>query len=218
MTNKAVKVTGAQVKDLLTKAVGGIYISRYFDVMTDFYKKFAVTDDGLEITVNDMLTAKIPIQNETEYINFAIGCDISENKDTEDTVYEEWESSTYFEYKFEIANIVICFNVAEKDHSLTWEQFRELVTNEKYINYTVRSIDGGSLYVDVNHCNIDFSDVDDSHFSICSPLSTNIEVDKEIVSAIYNDATESETICYRIEFNNGLSDMTIEVEKNSRVF
>lgn len=218
MTNKAVKVTGAQVKDLLTKAVGGIYISRYFDVMTDFYKKFAVTDDGLEITVNDMLTAKIPIQNETEYINFAIGCDISENKDTEDTIYEEWESSTYFEYKFEIANIVICFNVAEKDHSLTWEQFRELVTNEKYINYTVRSIDGGSLYVDVNHCNIDFSDVDDSHFSICSPLSTNIEVDKEIVSAIYNDATESETICYRIEFNNGLSDMTIEVEKNSRVF
>lgn len=218
MTNKAVKVTGAQVKDLLTKAVGGIYISRYFDVMTDFYKRFAVTDDGLEIAVNDILTAKIPIQNEAEYINFALGCDISESKDTEDTVYEEWESSTYFEYKFEIANIMICFNVTEKDHSLTWEQFRELVTNEKYINYTVKSIDGGSLYVDVNHCNIHFSDVNDSYFSICSPLSTNIEVDKKIVAAIYNDATESEEICYRIEFNNGLSDMTIEAEKDSKVF
>lgn len=218
MTNKAVKVTGAQVKDLLTKAVGGIYISRHFDVMTDFYKKFAVTDDGLEITVNNMLTAKIPIQSEAEYINFAIGCDISHSKDGEDTVYEEWESSTYFEYKFEIANLLICFNVTEKDYSLTWEQFRELVTNEKYVNYTVRSIDGGSLYVDVNHCNIDFSDMDDSYFSIGSPLSTNIEVDKEIVTAIYNTAIEVEEICYQIEFNNGLSDMTIEVEKDSKVF
>ena len=49
MTNKAVKMTGAQVKDLLTRAVGGIYVSRYFDVMTDFYKKYSVTDNGLEI-------------------------------------------------------------------------------------------------------------------------------------------------------------------------
>ena len=79
-------------------------------------------------------------------------------------------------------------------------------------------ISSGSLYVDVNHCNIDFSDMDDSYFCIGSPLSTNIEVDKEIVTAIYNDATETEEICYRIEFNNGLSDMTIEVEKDSRVF
>lgn len=218
MTNKVFKLTGAQVKDLLTKAVGGIYVSRRFNVITDFYKKYAVTDNGLEIVVNDMLTAKVPIQSDAEYINFAVGCDISESEDTEDTVYEEWESSTYFEYKFEIANLMICFNVTEKDHSLTWEQFRELVTNERCVNYTVRSIDGGSLYVDVNHCNIDFSDMNDSYFSIGSPLSTNIEIDKEIVTAIYNDATETEEICYRIEFNNGLSDMTIEVEKGSRVF
>ena len=74
------------------------------------------------------------------------------------------------------------------------------------------------MYVDVNHCNIDFSDTDDSYFSIGSPLSTNIEVDKEIVTAIYNTASDVEEICYQIEFNNGLSDMTIEVEKNSRVF
>lgn len=218
MTNKVVKLTGAQVKDLLAKAVGGIYVSRRFNVMTDFYKKYAVTDNGLEIAVKDMLTAKVPIQSEAEYINFAVGCDISESEDTEDTVYEEWESSTYFEYKFEISNLMICFNVTEKDHSLTWEQFRELVTNERCVNYTVRSIDGGSLYVDVNHCNIDFSDMNDSYFNIGSPLSTNIEIDKEIVTAIYNDATETEEICYRIEFNNGLSDMTIEVEKGSRVF
>ena len=218
MTKKVVKLTGAQVKDLLEKAVGGIYISRYFDVMTDFYNKFEITNDGLEIAVNNMLTAKIPIQNDAEYINFAITCDSLRSKDTEDTVYEEWESSTYFEYKFEIANLMICFNITEKDHNLTWEQFRELVTNEKCINYMVRSIDGGSLYIDVNHCNVHFSDVNDSYFDICSPLSTNIEIDKEIVAAIYNDATESEEICYRIEFNNGLSDVTIEVEKDSTVF
>ena len=159
MTNKATKLTGAQVKELLAKAVGGIYLSRYFDVMTDFYKKFAVTDDGLEITVNDMLTAKIPIQNEAQYINFAVGCDISESKDNEDTVYEEWESSTYFEYKFEIENLMICFNTTEFDRRLTWEQFRELAANEKYVNYTVRSIDGGSLYVDVKNSNIFLSEI-----------------------------------------------------------
>lgn len=217
MTNKATKLTGTQVKELLAKAVGGIYISRYFDVMTDFYKKFAVTDDGLEITVNDMLTAKIPIQNDEEYINFAVGCDISESKDDEDTVYEEWESSTYFEYKFEIENIMICFNITESDRRLTWEQFRELVVNEKYINWTVRSIDGGSLCVDVNHCSIFLSDIHDSYFNICS-LYADMELYKEIVSAVYNDAMDSEDICYRIELNNGMSDITIEVEKGSKVF
>ena len=217
MTNKATKLTGAQVKEILAKAVGGIYLSRYFDVMTDFYKKFAVTDDGLEITVNDMLTAKIPIQNEAQYINFAVGCDISESKDNEDTVYEEWESSTYFEYKFEIENLMICFNTTEFDRRLTWEQFRELAANEKYVNYTVRSIDGGSLYVDVKNSNIFLSDVDDSYFNICS-LYADMEFEYEIVSAIYNDATESEDICYRIELNNGMSDITIEVEKDSKVF
>lgn len=93
MTNKAVKVTGTQVKELLAKAVGGIYLSRYFDVMTDFYNRFAITDDGLEIAVNSMLTAKIPIQDDTEYFNFAVGGDISELEDCEDIPYEEWESS-----------------------------------------------------------------------------------------------------------------------------
>lgn len=72
MSNEAVKVTGTQVKELLAKAVGGIYLSRYFDVMTDFYNRFVVTDDGLEISVNDMLTAKIPIQNDAEYFNYAV--------------------------------------------------------------------------------------------------------------------------------------------------
>lgn len=217
MSNKVVKVTGTQVKELLTKAVGGIYLSRYFDVMTDFYSKFAVTNNGLDIAINDMLTAKIPIQNDAEYFNYAVGCDISETEDCEDMPYEEWESSSYFDYKFEIANYMICFNVAEKDRKLTWEQFKELVANEQYVHYMVQNIDSGSIYIDMNHCDVDFSDVDDSYFTVCS-LFASVEINKEIVDAIYNDATESERICYRLEFNNGMTDMIIEPEQDVKVF
>lgn len=216
MTNEAVKLTGVQVKDLLTKAVDGIYLSRKFEVMTDFYNKFSITNDGLEITINDMLTAKIPIQDDAEYINFAVGCDLSESEN-EDTIYEEWESSTYFGYKFEIANIMISFNVTTiNDCSLTWEQFRELVTNEKYISFGVQNVDGG-LHIDMNHANIYFLNVDDTYFNICSPY-TDIEIDKEIVAAIYNDTTTLKEVYYRIEFNNGMSDLAIEVEKDSKIF
>lgn len=216
MTNKAVKLTGVQVKDLLTKAVDGIYLSRKFEVMTDFYNKFSITNDGLEITVNDMLTAKIPIQDDAEYINFAVGCDLSESEN-EDIIYEEWESSTYFGYKFEIANIMISFNVTTvNDCNLTWEQFRELVTNEKYISFEVQNVDGG-LYIDMNHANIYFLNVDDTYFNICSPYA-DIEIDKEIVAAIYNDTTTLKKVYYRIEFNNGMSDLAIEIEEDSKIF
>lgn len=217
MSNEAVKVTGTQVKELLAKAVGGIYLSRYFDVMTDFYNRFVVTDDGLEISVNDMLTAKIPIQNDAEYFNYAVGCNVSETEDCEDMPYEEWESSSYFDYKFEIANYMICFNVTEKDRKLSWEQFKELAANEQYVNYTVQNIDGGSIYIDMNHCDVHFTDTDDSYFTICS-LFANVEIDKEIVDSIYNDAADSERICYRLEFNNGMPDMTIEPEQDIKVF
>lgn len=217
MTNEAVKVTGTQVKELLGKAVGGIYLSRFFDVMTDFYSRFAVTDEGLEISVNNMLTAKIPIQNDAEYFNYAVGCDISETVYCEDIPYEEWESSSYFNYKFEIADYMICFNVVEEDKKLTWEQFKELVANEQYVHYTVQNIDGGSIYIDMNHCDVHFTDTDDSCFTICS-LFANVEIDKEIVDSIYNNATESENVCYQIKFNNGMSDMTIEPEQDVKVF
>lgn len=217
MGNKAVKVTGAQVKGLLAKVVGGIYLSRYFNVITDFYNKFAVTDDGLEITINDMLTAKIPIPNDTEYFNYAVGCDISESEDSENMPYEEWESSTYFDYKFEIANNMICFNITEQDRKLTWEQFRELAANEQYVRFTVQNIDGGSICVDMSHCEIDFTDVEDSYFTVYS-LFASMEIDKGIVEAVYNNATETGNICYQISFNNGMTDMTIELGKDCKVF
>ena len=112
---------------------------------------------------------------------------------------------------------MICFNVAEKDRRLTWEQFKELAANEQYVHYTVQNIDSGSMYIDMNHCDVDFSDVDDSCFTVCS-LFASVEIDKEIVNAIYNDAIDSERICYRLEFNNGMTDMIIEPEQDVKVF
>ena len=156
-------------------------------------------------------------KNYAEYFNYAVGCNVSETEDCEDMPYEEWESSSYFDYKFEIANYMICFNVTEKDRKLSWEQFKELAANEQYVNYTVQNIDGGSIYIDMNHCDVHFTDTDDSYFTICS-LFANVEIDKEIVDSIYNDAADSERICYRLEFNNGMSDMTIEPEQDIKVF
>lgn len=213
MNREAQKILGTQVKELLSKAVGGIYISRYFDVMTDYYNNFSITDDGLEISVDKTLTAKIPVQDNEEFINYAIS---SENLN-DDVPYEEWEDSSYFDYKFEIANYMVAFNLEEKGNVLTWEQFKELATNEKYVNYTVRNIDSGSMYVDMNQCNIHFLDVDDSYFEVHS-LYASMEIDKSIVDAIYNDSSEAEDVCFRIEFNNGMSDMTIEPETASKVF
>lgn len=213
--SKEVKVfKGTEVKELLAKAVGGVYISRYFDVMTDYYNNFSITDDGLEISVGKMLVAKIPVQDNENYINYAVG---SENLN-DDAPYEEWEDSSYFEYKFEIANYMIAFNLEEKGSVLlTWEQFKELATNEKYVNYTVQNIDGGSMYVDMNQCGIYFDDVDNSYFEVRS-LYASMEIDKSIVVAIYNDSPETEDVCFRIEFNNGMSDMIIEPAKASQVF
>ena len=213
--SKEVKVfKGTQVKELLAKAVGGIYISRHFDVMTDYFNKFTVTNDGLEIVVDKMLTAKIPIQDNEEFVNFSIS---GENFTEDEAHYEEWEGSSYFEYKFEIANYMVAFNLEEKGKVLTWKQFKELATNERCVNYTVQNIDGGSMYVDMNQCNIHFLDVDDSYFEVRS-LYASMEIDKSIVDAIYNDSSEAEEVCFRIEFNNGMSDMTIEPETASKVF
>lgn len=57
MSNEAVKLTGTRVKELLAKAVGGIYVSRGFDkILTDYFEKYGITDKGLEINANDSIT------------------------------------------------------------------------------------------------------------------------------------------------------------------
>ena len=54
MSKEAVKVTGAQVKRLLTRAVGGIYMSRGFhDILTDYSETYIITETALEIKIED---------------------------------------------------------------------------------------------------------------------------------------------------------------------
>lgn len=206
MSREVQKFLGTQVKELLSKAVGGIYIGRIGYTMTDYYDKFKVTDDGLEIAVNDLLTAKIPIPEDQEFINYSIA------GETED---EEWDGSTFFEYRFEICNYIIGFNLTKSEDTLTWEQFNELVVDGN-ISYKVCSIDGYLLYVDMNNCMVRLDDTFDS--IEVSSLYASIEINKSLVGTIYNDAPESESVCYRIEFNNGMSDITIEPERISKVF
>ena len=62
MRGTVIKLTGSQVKELLAKSVDGIYIGRGFgEILTDYFKKFEITDDGLKISVDDFVTLTIPI-------------------------------------------------------------------------------------------------------------------------------------------------------------
>lgn len=206
MSREAQKFLGTQVKELLSKAVGGIYVGRVCNTMTGYYDKFKITDDGLEITVNDLLTAKIPIPEEQEFINYSIA------GETED---EEWDGSTFFEYEFEICNYTIGFNLTKIEDTLTWEQFKELVVDGN-ITYKVCSIDGYLLYVDMNNCLVRLDKTFDN--IEISSLYASIEISKNLVDKIYNDSPESGSVCYRIEFNNGMSDITIEPESVLKAF
>ena len=216
MTNKAVKVTGTQVKELLAKAVGGIYLSKYnyYNAMTDFFpkKSFALTDERLKIEVDSVITVNLPIEAEHQYINYAIGGVGTESDDPD--LEEEWEGSNYFDYNFTICGYTICFNVTDKGTKLTWEQFKELIDSGNYGIFEVRNVDTGSVYINMDDCTID---VNDREIEI-NREGTNTIIDMDIIDSIYNDSNEYGDIYYRFEFNNGMSDMEIEVEYIKRAF
>lgn len=215
MSNKAVKVSGTQVKELLAKASNGIYLSKqcWHNVMTDFLKKeaYEITDAGLKIQADAIITVNLPIQEDKQYINYAIGGTGSETDDSD--LEEEWGSSTYYDYIFDILGHTICFNVADKGTKLTWEQFKELTDSGNYGVFEVKNVDTGSLYIEMNHCTIEVND-----YEIEINNDTNMIIDKNIVDEIYNDSAEYGNICYRLEFNNGMSDMTIEMEYKNKIF
>lgn len=200
--SKVSKFTGTQVKELLAK-VKGIYVAKNItDILTDYFSAsdLVITDDGLEIAVNQFTTIKLPIAEES-YINYAID---GENDD------EEWDGSTYFDYKFYIEGYMICFNVKDKGNTLTLEQLKELVETKRIRAFRAESIDGGSFSISASECIID---VDIESYSPKIELITNdsnIILDSEIINAIYNDSDCADDICYRIEFNNGVPDITIE--------
>lgn len=215
MNKEAVKVTGTQVKELLAKAVGGIYIKKSFchNAITDYLseKSYTITDEGLKIKVNEVTTVNLPIETDNQYINYAIGGVGSESDDPD--LEEEWEDSTYFDYIFNIYGYDICFNVTDKGTELTWEQFKELTDSGNYGIFEARNVDTCSIYISMNYCTID---VDEREIEINN--STNMIIDMDIIDGIYNDSAQDGDICYRFEFNNGTSDMEIEVAYGKKVF
>lgn len=208
MSKKAVKVTGTQMKELMAKAVGGIYVSRGFDgILTDYFEKYGITDKGLEINANDFITLTIPIDEAELHINYAVSGEDSETD-------EEWEGSTYFDYKFCIGGYTVCFNIEDKGTELTLEQFKELVDIGDYAIFEARSVDTCSVYLDINDCTIA---VNDKEIEINSS-NVNAIIDMDIIDAIYNDSADAEEVSYRLEFNNGMSDIVIEIKYGCRLF
>lgn len=149
----------------------------------------------------------IPIDETEQHTNYAIG---GEDLETD----EEWEGSKYFGYKFYIGGYTICFNTEDKETEITWEQFKELVDIGNQRTFEARNVDTCSIYIDVDECTIA---VNDREIEINS-CKVNMIIDMDIVEAIYNDSVEAEEISYRIEFNNGMSDMDIEIEFGRRLF
>ncbi len=216
MTNKAVKVTGTQVKELLAKVVEGIYLSKNncYNAVTDFFPKrgLVLTDEGLKIEVDNVVTVNLPIEAEHQYINYAIGGVGTESDDPD--LEEEWEDSTYFDYNFNLCGYTICFNTTDKGTELTWEQFKELTDSGNYGIFEVRNVDTCSVYINMDDCTID---VNDREIEI-NREGTNTIIDMDIIDSIYNNSNEYGDIYYRFEFNNGMSDMEIEVEYIRRAF
>lgn len=199
-------LTGKEVKELIGKAIGGFYLSKNHSeyVVTDFFNNCTVSDDSIQFAVEDPITLRIPISDSESYTNYAIA---GENDD------EEWDGSTYFDYHIEVSGYALCFNTTDKGNELTWEQFKEL-TNDNYVNFEIRSVNAGSLYINVNNCTIDVTE----HEIEINSHGVNTIFDKSIIDAVYNDSVESEDVCYRFEFNNGMPDMCIEPEYRTRIF
>ncbi len=205
MSKEAVKVTGAQVKRLLTRAVGGIYMSRGFhDILTDYSETYIITETALEIKIEDATILTIPINETEQYINYAISGEDLARADT-------WEGSTIFAYKFYLEEYMICFNLEDKGTKFTWTQFQELTNSKNNAIFKVSSKDTCAFYLAVDNCTID---VNDREIEINSNR-VNVIIDKDIVDTIYNDSTSTLNICYRLKFNNGMPEILINVEKSN---
>lgn len=205
-------MTGKQVKELLKKAMGGIYFEQnYENAITDIIKEYTITENGLMVDFKNCLTLNIPIPDDKDFTNYAV--EGKDGNEVEEALQEEWEGSIYFDYKFEIMGHILCFNTEDKGKTLTWEQFKE-VTDSRNGIFQIRSVDTGSLYMDINNCTIA---VRDREIEINSK-GVNTIFDRSIIETIYNDSIGSEDITYRFEFNNGMSEIEIEPEYRVQKF
>lgn len=195
--------TGKEVKELLEKAVDGIYISKetYIDDVMTIFINFCTTDKGIDIQTGKYSSAIIPIPEEKMYINYAV------NGKTND---KEWKDSTYFDYCFELDEYDGCrisFCTSEK-HLLTWEQFEELVATNKCGMFRAESIDGGTPVIVMNRCGV----IVEKEEMTLSGDDCEIILRKDNIKGIYNESSSNGTMWYRIEFNNSLPEIVIELE------
>lgn len=199
-------MTGKQVKELLEQVIGGIYfVNGLYNVVTDVLHEYTVTKEGLMSNFGKCLTLNIPISDEEIFTNYAI--EGADGEEVEEAMQQEWDGSTYFDYKFEISGYTLCFNTVDKGITLTLEQFKELTDSNDGI-FAICSVDGGSLYIDARNCTIG---VNDTEIEIDSQ-AVHTTIDSKIIEEIYNDSDKSGNITYRLEFNNGMSDMEIELD------
>lgn len=201
--NKTV-FTGKQVQELLGKATGGIYLVDTFweETPVNILRDFSIVEDSIVFDFKNHLTLNLPISDD-EYVNYAVAGE----DDNEEALWEVWEGSIYFDYRFEISDYTLCFNVSDKGNQLSRKQFKELVDNEHGI-FRITSQDGGSVYLSINDCAIS---VKDNEIQMLSG-GKEVTFDNMIISAIYNDSTELGSVVYRLEFNNGMPDLVIEPE------
>lgn len=95
-------MTGKQVKELLEQVIGGIYfVNGLYNVVTDVLHEYTVTKEGLMSNFGKCLTLNIPISDEEIFTNYAI--EGADGEEVEEAMQQEWDGSTYFDYKFEIS-------------------------------------------------------------------------------------------------------------------
>lgn len=207
MSKEVQTFTGKEVKKLLEKAVDGIYISEDMnvnDIMTVF-GNFCTDEKGLDIQIGRYATANIPISEEKTYINYAIAGK---------TDNEEWKGSTYFDYCFKLSEFEGCkvsFSVTEKP-TLTMEQFEELIATNKYGIFRAESIEGGTPIIVMNRCTVEICEEE----VILTSGQSEVMLNKSNIKAIHNESVANGTMYYRIEFNNSMPELVIELENNNR--
>lgn len=212
MTERNVKeVTGEELKKLLQKAVGGIYFGQFTN---EFFRRYQVTEGALVLNYDNYTAITIPISDEEKYINYAIAgvdCDADGNGD-------EWEGSTYFEYRMIISGMHISFNAVEKSKELSLEQFREFVFHNEPLSvpttYSVESVDSGSITIDMSDCIFSFNS-GAIYFSELGSRS-QLTIDEDIICSITNETLEDDVVSFEISFNNGMAALKIEPERNYR--
>lgn len=95
-----------------------------------------------------------------------------------------------------------------KSNTLTTEEFASQIAmlTEKENNWRVESNDSGSVFIFMNGCKIDV-DFEYGEFILHKP---HVEMEVRLSFEIIDDIVMEEDGTYRMEFNNGMSDVAIE--------